>query len=90
MLSLEFWGNCAKEYAEKSSVGKDVFIQEMGTLGLDVGKDVKDNQKNPQYQAVKNRCVECQNSEEMIKTAKACSARSHSQASKYQDMANKR
>ena len=90
MLSLEFWGNCAKEYADKSSVGKDAFIQEMGALGLDVGKDIKDNQKNPQYQAVKKRCAEAENSDDMLKVAKACSARSHSTAEQYFEASQKR
>jgi len=90
MLTLEFWGNCAKEYADKSSIGKDAFIQEMGSFGLDIGKDIKANQNNSQYQAVKKRCAECENSDDMLKTAKSCAARSHSQAEQYFEAANKR
>lgn len=90
MLTLEFWGNCAKEYADKSCIGKDAFIQEMCSFGLDIGKDIKANQNNLQYQAVKKRCAECKNSDDMLKTAKSCAARSHNQAEQYFEAAKKR
>lgn len=90
MLTLEFWGNCAKDFADKSEVGKDAFIQEMGSFGLDIGKDIKANQNNSQYQAVKKRCAECETCDDMLKTAKSCAARSHCQAEQYFEAANKR
>lgn len=71
MLTLEFWGECAKEFGGKDVKTQGDFVQKLGTLGLEIGKDIKQNRDNQHYQNIKNKCRECQTSQEMIKTANA-------------------
>jgi len=75
LLSLEFWGNCAKQFADKCPAGKDTFVREVGKLGLAIGKDMKENADNPQYNAVKKRCTDDKDADSMLKTAQACAKR---------------
>ncbi len=90
MLGLEFWGDVVNKYAEKTPESKDKMILEISKVGGDIAKEVKLNGTKQAYKAVKKRCAECENSDDMLKTAKSCAARSHSQAEQYLDAANKR
>jgi len=76
VLSLEFWGNCAKKFADHCPEGKDAFLREAGKLGLLVGADMKNNKDNSQYNAVKERCSKCDKAQDMLKTADVCAKKS--------------
>lgn len=83
MLGLEFWGDVVNKYAEKTPESKDKMILEISKVGGDIAKEVKLNTSDPAYNAVKKRCEECLDSTDMVKTAKVCSMRSHSQAEEF-------
>ena len=70
LAKIEFWGDIAKHYAEKSSAGKELFTKDLGALGLDLIKDVSVNADNEKYQAIKKGCAHIVGSQAVINRVK--------------------